>query len=235
MLGRGEFGVVEEVAAISLSSNPVPGEITENCEEGPVEMSPPGLLALSRRSIDKAEDIFSLNNECDCSDDDSGSVSSLGSSGGTNFAGVRQDRAFMSEACLRLDKPRYAIKRIRTDLDEDGKVNGIIDLALEAHFLAVLNHPNIIHLRATSSADPISSKYFLILDRLQCTIEEKILEWSDVKKKFNASSGGFFSKLKKKSQNDWNSKCTEIRHLLLDRVLAMYDISRAMRYIHNHE
>lgn len=232
VLGRGEFGVVEEVAAISLSLDPIPGEVNRNDQEGPEELSPPGLLATSRNSFESMSNLF---DQIDSSNSERSDVSSLSSTSVTSMKHVIQDRNYMAKVCMRHNKPRYAIKRVRMDLDEDTKAHGIIDLALEAHFLAVLNHPNIIHLRATSSSDPISSQYFLVLDRLECTIEEKIMEWNKMREKSNNSTGGFFSKLKKKTTCDWNSKSADIQHLNVDRILAMYDISRAMRYIHNHE
>lgn len=65
------------------------------------------------------------------------------------------------------------------------------DLQLEGKILASLDHPNIIHLKAWSGSDMIE-KYlkgshvsaYLILDRLQETLEERIETWIRQKPRF---------------------------------------------------
>jgi hypothetical protein len=55
-----------------------------------------------------------------------------------------QDRDFMQTHFLRKGKEyRYAIKKLRDDAinDVQSYINGIVDLALEARFLAVIRHP----------------------------------------------------------------------------------------------
>lgn len=42
---------------------------------------------------------------------------------------------------------QYVMKTLRTDLPEEEYVKGIVDLAIEAEFLSVLSHSNIISMR----------------------------------------------------------------------------------------
>lgn len=57
---------------------------------------------------------------------------------------ILQDRDFMQTHFLRKGTEyRYAIKKLRDDAIDDVQsfINGIVDLALEARFLAVIRHP----------------------------------------------------------------------------------------------
>jgi len=77
-----------------------------------------------------------------------------------------QDRNFVAKNYLRKGKDaRYAIKEMSPDIlrDPERFVAGMIDLAIEAKFLAVLRHPNIIKMRATASSTPYNSSYFVLL------------------------------------------------------------------------
>ena len=75
----------------------------------------------------------------------------------------------------------------------------VSDLALEAEFLASLNHPHIMKLRGvafdgTSGFETGPTGYFLIIDRLFETLTDRIKRW----KKSSANVGkGRFSALKR--------------------------------------
>lgn len=59
-------------------------------------------------------------------------------------ADILQDRDFMHAHFLRKGKDyRYAIKKLKEDATKDVQtyINGIVDLAIEARFLAVIRHP----------------------------------------------------------------------------------------------
>jgi hypothetical protein len=61
---------------------------------------------------------------------------------------IIQDRDFMETHFLRNGKEyRYAIKKLKEDSTKDVHtfMNGIVDLALEARFLAVIRHPKYVH------------------------------------------------------------------------------------------
>jgi len=63
------------------------------------------------------------------------------------------------------DNARYAVKTMIKDLKDPTRfLGGVMDLAIETRFLAVIRHPNIIKMRAMSSIDPYQSNYFIVLD-----------------------------------------------------------------------
>ena len=76
-----------------------------------------------------------------------------------------------------LPNHQYVIKTLRPDLPEEEYTKGIVDLAIEAEFLTVLSHPNIISMKAMANSDPHESKFFVILDRLVVTLDRKFNQW----------------------------------------------------------
>lgn len=63
------------------------------------------------------------------------------------LANVVQDRDFMQAHYFRKGKDyRYAIKKLKEDAVEDVQtfINGVVDLAIEARFLAVIRHPKYV-------------------------------------------------------------------------------------------
>lgn len=133
-----------------------------------------------------------------------------------------ETRGFMKDHCHREGKARYAIKKLRDDLPLDAKEDAALDLAIEARFLAVLVHPNIIKIRGTVGLAG-SLKFSIVLDRLNCTLAEKSSEWFKLEKKLR----GFMGVKKRKNKE-------RLQGLWMDRILALYDVSRAMRYLHQH-
>ena len=223
---------MEEIVSICLSDESLTGD-NGNAQEADNRLEqpkPPGLLA--NRHVNTRRSL-SIDNESISSSSESISNSEASYSNlDGRFTQNMLNRSFMSEFCLKGNGSRYAIKRIRQDLDLESKASAVTDLAMEAHFLAVLHHPNIVRLRATSRGDLMSSSCFIILDRLQCTLEQKMEAWKNLRKQLS-SRQGFVSKLLQKS--DWGTKLPVLRELLADRISALYDISRAMRYIHSHK
>jgi serine/threonine protein kinase len=119
---------------------------------------------------------------------------------------------------LRDTSEKYAIKKINDYLKTSSKVDGAIDLAIEAKFLASLNHSNIISLKGTPTGN---SPYFLVLDRLFGSLEDKIFkEW------YPASTKHKFIILKKKK----NSR----KQLWNIRIKALMEIARGLEYLHSH-
>ena len=130
-------------------------------------------------------------------------------------------RGFMKDHCLRNGEARYAVKRIRHDLvGEEQITDAAIDLAREAQFLAGLSHPNIIKIRGTSNV-PGHPKYCLILDRLYDTLEVQMIKWKVQVKRYQGKFKGLIGK-----------KTEELNKLWMARLLAAYDLSHAMSYLH---
>lgn len=96
---------------------------------------------------------------------------------------IVQNRPFMEAHCLRGKGKdcRYALKRLQESCLENAQtyINGVVDLAIEARFLSVVRHPNIIKMRAMALTSPFSldEPFFVILDRLydsKCVDSTKI-------------------------------------------------------------
>ena len=89
----------------------------------------------------------------------------------------------------------------------------------EAKFLASLSHPNIIKLRGMAAAGTSGFStlhergYFLLLDRLQCTLEHKIDHWKNFEKALSLDG-------KKR------------RGFLAERLHVAFDVAAALSYLH---
>ena len=118
---------------------------------------------------------------------------------------------------------RYAIKQLSEEVQSDPNrfVAGVIDLAIESRFLAVVKHPNIIKMRATSDSNPYKHGYFVVLDRLYDTLSTRFGVWKKAKGKV-----GGLGKIK-----DMKGKKKE--ELWIERLLVAYDLAAALRYLHS--
>jgi hypothetical protein len=133
---------------------------------------------------------------------------------------VKKMKFLMSSHIYREGKPRYAIKRLKSDLCAKVKSDAAIDLACEAKFLGNIAHSNIVRLRATVGT-PGTFEYALILDCLTQTLDERMSIWRE---KYNRYRGKFG-----KFGRDKN----KIEHMITERLLVAFDIARALRYLHN--
>jgi len=137
-----------------------------------------------------------------------------------HIANIVQDRGFMAQHCIRQGKDfRYAIKCVQdASRKEPGVfVNSVVDLAVEARFLAVVRHPNIIKMRAMDIAGPFQPTFFVVLDRLYDIMPARIKKW---KKK---AGGGLIGLLKSKKAKE---------AFFVERLTVAYDIACALSYLH---
>ena len=109
-----------------------------------------------------------------------------------DFPTIFQDknaiREYMSENCMRDtdnddnnrnnssggQAARYALKQLKTPDTQKQLERGLIDISLEAKFLACLNHSNIIKMRGVAGK-PLSPKFGIVLDRLYMTLVSVLL------------------------------------------------------------
>jgi len=133
---------------------------------------------------------------------------------------IDRSRSHIANSCHLDDIPRYVVKMPRRDLDEESLKRGAHCLALEAKILANLDHPHIINLRAVASADPLSTSYFLILDRLHNTLETQCNIWAV---KMRVSNGiGKLVTFKKRTKIN----------LMLERLTVAHNIAMALDHMH---
>lgn len=134
---------------------------------------------------------------------------------------IVQDRAFMAGHCIRQGKDcRYAIKRIKKSSWDTPHlfINSVVDLAVEARFLSVIRHPNIIKMRAFEENEPYHSGFFIVLDRLYDIMPQRLKKW---KKQKGGGLKRLFDVKGKKAAAFW-----------VERLTVAYDISCALSYLH---
>lgn len=138
---------------------------------------------------------------------------------------IVQDRSFMETHCVRTGKDcRYAIKQLQDATFKDKHVflNGVIDLAIEARFLAVIRHPNIIKMRAMAAGDYFKPDFFVVLDRLYDILTVRLQQW----RKSNPilPLNRMLSFGRKKKTEFW-----------VMRIQVAYDLSCALKYLHDNQ
>lgn len=135
---------------------------------------------------------------------------------------IVQDRNFMAMYCVRKGKDtRYAIKRVQEASYKDHQtfINGVVDLAVEARFLSVIRHPNIIKMRAMECGSPYSASFFVVLDRLYDIMSTRLTKW---KKSKVTGIAKMMDRKGKREMAFW-----------LERITVAYDLACALKYLHD--
>ena len=98
-------------------------------------------------------------------------------------------------------------------------LNSVVDLVIEFKFLSSVRHPNIIKMRAASAGDLFHPHAFLVLDKIYCTLSDKIKKWNE---KEHSVLHKLFDYHKRREKN-----------FLAKRLLVAYDIASALAYLHD--
>lgn len=157
----------------------------------------------------------------------------------------REHRAFLAKHVFRESSQncRYGMKFLSIDTicDPNRYITGAADLVVEAKFLASLEHPNIIKLRGMAAAGTSGFAkmeergYFLLLDRLQCTLEDKIDEWKEYNTKLTTTAASSSSSSSKGATNNESNHNKKRRDFLAERLHVAFDVCAALDYLHtNH-
>ena len=118
----------------------------------------------------------------------------------------------------------YVLKMLRTDLPVEEHIKGVTDLAIEAEFLRTLSHPHIIQMRAMANTDPRESRFFVILDRLNGTLDKKFNYW---RKLVGEASGRWFPLC-----GYCCAKAPQLHAVWKERLHVARDIAKAIEYLH---
>jgi serine/threonine protein kinase len=96
-------------------------------------------------------------------------------------------------------------------------------ISLEARFLSNFMHPNIVKLRAISKVGPLADNYFIIIDRLCDTLEDRLEKWL-VRKNRCTGIGKLFDRQGRKLQK-----------LNGDKMNSAVDLASAIAYLHEQK
>lgn len=140
-------------------------------------------------------------------------------------------RGYMSSHVVRQGRPRYAMKRLRDDLPQDRLLNAMTDLAAEAKFMSSMRHPNICKMRGTVS-QPGKLDYAIVMDYLVQTLGQKMDEWKELDEK--GSKFSVLERLLHQQKTKKDAHLTIQKERYADKLLALYDAARAIKYLHNH-
>jgi serine/threonine protein kinase len=144
------------------------------------------------------------------------------------------------------DRPReehdYCVKFLKPNilLERRKFARGIADLAIEAHFLATLNHPHIMKIRGVTvgvklyepscphltNQPGINGNFFLILDKLHSTLDKKIERtWKLAAEKYN-------SFIYRTTHDLRGAKRLELKR---QRLRVVLELATAMQYLHEYD
>eukprot|EP00978_Attheya_sp_CCMP212_P013212 scaffold33177_cov54-Attheya_sp.AAC.2 len=132
-------------------------------------------------------------------------------------------RDFVAGRCVKGEAARYAIKILSKECKENNQLflQGTVDLAVESKFLAVLEHPHIIKMRGMASASPFEGDFFILLDRLYDTLEQRLKKWRKTSRQAKSVIGSMTGGKKKKNA------------LEVEQIITAYDLSTAVKYMHS--
>lgn len=140
------------------------------------------------------------------------SSNQLQRSNGTNSSNSRRRllprRSSTSEAIMtsqtkpkrsKTIKKKFAIKQLKTSILHDSRgeefaISAAIDFVAEAQILAGLNHENIVKLHGVSCFNGQAKDFFIIIDQVEETLNDKIMRWKKIKA-IQQSSSFFVQKI----------------------------------------
>lgn len=117
----------------------------------------------------------------------------------------------------------YAVKQLREDLNKSSAECGAIDLAIEAKFLSILSHRNIVSLHCVSESSPGDKDFFIVIERIDRTVGEEIRAWRGTEQRIKESK----ESTKKDTQRN-------LQAVFCERVVVAIEITHALQYLHEH-
>jgi len=117
---------------------------------------------------------------------------------------------------------KYVVKQLdKESMDKVKFLKGTVDLAMEARFLASLNHMNVIKLYGVSSDGPFADNFFLLLERMHETLTKRIKKWMDIERQSKGITGVFTGSKRK------------MRELISEQLLTAFEIAKGTSYLHD--
>ena len=195
ILGVGGFCDVHEVCGMSITPQTNGHNVRSTLNE---------TTDLEQQTVENDLDFEEEEDECfDVHDD---------------FVEMNDVKKYMAKNCIRQTDARYALKRLRRDVEQKQLDYALLDLAVEAKFLASIIHPNIVKMRGTSLKS-LQKDSFLVLDRLYDTLETRIDIWSEKLRDSKGCCGMGGNQL-------------ELKKLMLQRITVSYDLASVFLFLH---
>lgn len=139
----------------------------------------------------------------------------------------QKEREQFPEASDEIGQCRFAVKYLKNKIIENRHIfnHAATSLVLEARLLAHIDHPNIIKLRGWSSRGITSYGgedigYFMILDKIEETLAQRIDRWEAEQISFQIE--------------DEKTCDGELEHYS-EKISFALQISRALEYLHGHD
>jgi serine/threonine protein kinase len=200
VIGRGGFCVVNELVGIQL----LLGD-DDDVSDMSQTSSLASLASICRRKFSRATTRFTTTPAEDDFD--------------------TRTRKTLSQAVGKARTAKYVVKKVEPKLlqkDPATYLKGTVDIALEAKYLAAMQHPNIIRIKALSAASADQEfGYFIVLDRMVDLLSKRLNDWMQ---RHRATQGmtGLITRGKRRSNE-----------LLVERLMVALDVSNALSYIHS--
>ena len=205
ILGRGGFCVVREIDNIRIGK----GKPSRRPSKGGGGFR---FLLFRRGDSSNTSSTKSLENN----------FGAASGAGGSDFRKSRDYVALQARKTRKGGSP-FVLKSVsKSGVDKITFMKGNVDIALEAKFLAALDHPNIIDLIATSASEPCTEGYFLVLERMTETLTKRIKSWMDRDRMNQGLMRCFTGGARKEVE------------LYQERIAASYDIASALHYLHTN-
>lgn len=175
------------------------------------------------------------------------------------FSEVHEVRVLNTQGCN--SDRRYAMKHLKAKLltQPDNFRLAAAELAVEAHMLASFDHPNVMKIRGwatngvASFSDGRHDSFFLLLDRLDETLDQRIASWqkrvemqsqqpenitgnlvSDLWRRLSiAPSHDGYPTHQQHQQNCFAEEKLDIESLCLERLGVCVEIASALAYLHS--
>lgn len=139
-------------------------------------------------------------------------------------------------------RKQYVMKHLRRDLLQNRRkfVHAAGDLVLEAMYLSRLHHPNIIELKGCAVGGPSAygdnrhDGFFLILERLDCTLSQRIQDWrnrsgSGVRSSpYNTGAG---TEGATRDNSIYSNHLTDFEH----KLDIAHQVAEALAYLHSRD
>lgn len=134
----------------------------------------------------------------------------------------------------------YVVKVVRGDIQTARKQRlAASDMATEANLLSALSHRNIIQVRGIMGYVEKPGDYGIIMDKLQCTLHDQIIEWAKVTPEAQATAVSPKRHVVPKNTPDWIIRAKKKMkrpfrqtEFFLERMQAVSDVSQALMYLH---